>query len=97
MSLLTITSSEARSRFRELLEKVFSGGTQVVIERYNQPKAVLVNYNEWLAAQKALQAQLLAAAKGVEAREDAAGIPLLSHAELKRRIAAKEAAKHVDP
>ena len=96
MGLLTITSAEARSRFRELLEQVFVGGTQVVIERYNQPKAVLVNYNEWMAAQKALQAQLLAEAKAVEAREEAAGIPLMSPAELKRRIAAKVAATHVD-
>lgn len=47
MTVVTMKSDEARSRFRDILDTVFSGLTEVVIERYNKPTAVVVNYHEW--------------------------------------------------
>lgn len=47
MTIITMKSDEARSRFRDILDHVFGGLTEVVIERYNKPTAVVVNYHEW--------------------------------------------------
>lgn len=47
MTIITMKSDEARSKFRDILDNVFSGLTEVVIERYNKPTAVVVSYAEW--------------------------------------------------
>ncbi|MEZ4712173.1 MAG: type II toxin-antitoxin system Phd/YefM family antitoxin [Caldilineaceae bacterium] len=47
MTVIRMKSDEARSKFRDLLDHVFSGATQVVIERYNKPTAVVIGYREW--------------------------------------------------
>ncbi len=47
MTVVTMKSDEARSKFRDILDDVLSGSAEVVIERYNKPTAVVVNYHEW--------------------------------------------------
>jgi prevent-host-death family protein len=49
MSTRTIGSDEARLKLRDILDDVQAGSTEVVIERYNKPTAVVVNYAQWQA------------------------------------------------
>lgn len=49
MSTRTIGSDEARLKLRDILDDVQAGATEVVIERYNKPTAVVVNYAQWQA------------------------------------------------
>ena len=49
MSTKTVGSDEARLKLRDILDDVQAGTTEVVIERYNKPTAVVVNYAQWQA------------------------------------------------
>ena len=42
MGILTINSREARIKWRDLLDKVYAGSSDVVIERNGKPVAVLI-------------------------------------------------------
>lgn len=52
MALMTVKSDSARNQFRRLLNLARFGNTRIVIERYDEPEAVLVGYDDW---QKTLQ------------------------------------------
>jgi PHD/YefM family antitoxin component YafN of YafNO toxin-antitoxin module len=47
MALLTIKSDAARNQFRRLLNLAHFEKTQIIIERYDEPEAVLVGYEDW--------------------------------------------------
>lgn len=49
MTTKTIGSDEARLKLRDILDDVQAGTTEVVIERYSKPTAVVVNYAQWQA------------------------------------------------
>jgi hypothetical protein len=46
MTVLTMKGEEARNSWRDIIDTAFRGG-QVVIQRYDKPVAVLVNYEAW--------------------------------------------------
>lgn len=46
MSVWTMKSEEARNSWRNMLDHAHTGG-EVVIERYDKPMAVVVNYAQW--------------------------------------------------
>ncbi len=43
----TFASDDARKRWRDLLDMAYADNAEVVIERYNKPVAVLVNYDQY--------------------------------------------------
>lgn len=45
-TITTMKSDEARIQWRDLLDSAHAGD-EIVIERYNKPMAVVVNYAEW--------------------------------------------------
>ena len=53
MSVLTMKSEEARNSWRDMLDHALMGG-EVVIERYDKPMAVMVNYKQWQAWKRLL-------------------------------------------
>ncbi|HMN26565.1 MAG TPA: type II toxin-antitoxin system Phd/YefM family antitoxin [Caldilineaceae bacterium] len=58
MSTRIIGSDEARLKLRDILDDVQAGTTEVVIERYNKPTAVVVNYAQWQAWRRQRKARL---------------------------------------
>lgn len=58
MSVSIVKSDEARNNWRALLDKVFADRDEVVVERYNKPLAVLVNYDVWDRMKKSHAAML---------------------------------------
>jgi prevent-host-death family protein len=58
MTVRTVKSDEARTNFRDILDDVQAGATEVVIERWNKPAAVMVNYQQWQALRRQRLAML---------------------------------------
>lgn len=59
MTVSIIKSDDARQNWRELLDQILSNqASEVVIERYNKPLAVLVNHGAWNKMKKAHAAML---------------------------------------
>jgi DNA-binding transcriptional regulator/RsmH inhibitor MraZ len=46
MSAITMTSDQARIKWRDTVDTAFQGG-EVVIERYGKPMVAVVNYDHW--------------------------------------------------
>jgi antitoxin (DNA-binding transcriptional repressor) of toxin-antitoxin stability system len=79
----TMSADQARINWRDTVDLAFRGG-EVVIERYNKPVAVVVNYDEWQARRftsKEVEAIVTAYRKRAE------GQPTISHEELTTMIA----------
>jgi prevent-host-death family protein len=55
MSNITVKSSEARTRFRDLLDQVLAGKGDVVIERNGKNVAVLIPAVDYAEVQEALE------------------------------------------
>ncbi len=49
MTIKVLESNQARNNWREILDTVLSGETDVVITRYHKPVATLVAYEDYLA------------------------------------------------
>lgn len=49
MSITTIGSREARQKWRDLLDEVFTGTADIVIERNGKPIATLISYEDYVA------------------------------------------------
>lgn len=54
MTVLTVGSDDARTRFRDLLDTVFLGG-QVIINRNKKPSAVMIGHTQWQQIKANLQ------------------------------------------
>jgi hypothetical protein len=67
METVTFKSHEARLKWREMMDAALLG-KQVIVERYDTPQAVLVNYGQWQMFQKSFLAMLQE-----QSREVAAG------------------------
>ena len=48
----TVTSSEAKSRFGELVKWTTENQDQVIVKLYGEPKAVIVSYAEYVELEK---------------------------------------------
>jgi len=49
MAVKVFDSNQARNNWREMLDTVLTGETDVVITRYNKPVATIVAYEDYLA------------------------------------------------
>jgi len=67
MSLTTFESREARAKWRKLLDRASAGGDSV-IERYGQPTAAVIPFEDFLALQEELD-DLRAGRRAQEALE----------------------------
>jgi prevent-host-death family protein len=67
MALTTLDSNAARAHWRRVLDKASAGG-DTVIERYGQPAAAIIPYDDYLALQDELE-DLRAARHAAEALE----------------------------
>jgi len=47
VSVLTVNSRQARTDLRDLLDRVFSGNADIVIERYGKPVAVMIPFEDY--------------------------------------------------
>ncbi|MCL4301680.1 MAG: type II toxin-antitoxin system prevent-host-death family antitoxin [Anaerolineae bacterium] len=54
MPVSTIGSREARQKWRDLLDEVYAGSADIVIERNGKPIAALIPYEDYLAVTEAL-------------------------------------------
>lgn len=54
MPITTIGSREARQKWRDLLDEVYAGATDIVVERNGKPTAALIPYEDYLAVAEAL-------------------------------------------
>ena len=54
MGVMTVNSRNARNNLRDLLDRVFSGGADVVIERNGKPMAVMIPVEDYAALQEEL-------------------------------------------
>jgi hypothetical protein len=57
METVTYKSFNARRKWREMMDNALIG-KQVIVERYDTPVAVLVNYEQWQMFQKSFLAML---------------------------------------
>ena len=44
---LTMTTDQARIKWRDTLEKAHMEQSEIVLERYNKPIVVMMNYDRW--------------------------------------------------
>jgi hypothetical protein len=52
MTVMTLSSEEARRQWREMLDSILAGKTELVVERYGKPIAAVVNFDLWQAMKK---------------------------------------------
>jgi hypothetical protein len=55
MPARTMTSDEARSNWRKLLEGALSGDTDTIVERFGQPVGALIPFADYVAILEALE------------------------------------------
>ncbi len=51
MTTTVVASRDARTQWRDILDSVYSGANDVVIERYGKPVAALISYEDFEALQ----------------------------------------------
>jgi prevent-host-death family protein len=54
MPVTTVNSREARKKWRSLLDTAYAGDGDIVIERYGEPIAAIIPFDDFLALQKEL-------------------------------------------
>lgn len=90
MSVITVTSEDARLHWRETIDAAYADKQSVVIERYNKPVAVLVNYEAWQTTLQSLQRfkelELLHEARQVKTKIANGETGFTTHDDLKRLI-----------
>ncbi len=91
MTIKTFNSGDARLKLRDILDDVIGGDTEVVIERYNKPSAVIVNYEQWQELKRQQQNALLSQAKQISADIASGKTSTISHDDLKRLMIQKRA------
>jgi prevent-host-death family protein len=87
MTVTTIGSREARQKWRDLLDAVYTGSADIVIERNGKPMATLIPYEDYLALAEALDD--LRAARRVAAAYKAAQKMGLSYDEIREELRSK--------
>ncbi len=87
MPVTTIGSREAREKWRDLLDAVYTGSADIVIERSGKPIATLIPYEDYLAIAEALDD--LRAARRVAAAYKAAQGSARSYDEIRAELESK--------
>lgn len=97
MSIVTVTSEDARLHWRETIDAAYAEKKSVVIERYNKPVAVLLSYEQWQATVQSLQRlnelQLLQEVRQVKTKIASGETSFTAHDDLKRLILEQRAQK----
>lgn len=91
MTIKTFNSVDARVKLRDILDDVISGDTEVVIERYNKPSAVIINYEQWQELKRQQKKALLAQAKQISDDIASGKATTISHDDLMRLMIQKRA------
>ena len=63
---ITMTTDQARTNWRAVIEKTFVDKDQVIIERYNRPVCVLVDYDLWQIMQQYREEHLRKLSKQID-------------------------------
>jgi prevent-host-death family protein len=71
-AVTTMKADEARVKLRDILDATIAGD-EVVIERYNKPTAVVVNYGQWQAWKKQRASMLRQLSQEIDAGD---GVPI---------------------
>ena len=87
MAITTIGSREARQKWRDLLDEVYTDAADVVIERNGKPLAALSPYEDYLAVAEALDN--LRAARRVAAAYKASQQSGRSYDEIREELKSK--------
>ena len=87
MPVTTIGSREARQKWRDLLDEVYTGTADIVVERNGKPMAALIPYEDYLAIAEALDD--LRAARRVAAAHKASQQSGRSYDEIRAELASK--------
>ena len=87
----TMSADQARIKWRDTVDLAYRGG-EIIIERYNKPVAVVVNYDDWQQrlTRREVEALLMAA------RSVAAGAPTIGHDDLVQLIMQQRAGNAAD-
>jgi len=90
MTVTTIGSREARTKWRDLLDNMLAGTADVVIERHGQPVAAMIPYADFEALQDELD-DLRAGRRAAEAYEEWKGDPATGrpYSEIRTELAAE--------
>lgn len=96
MTTSTFNSVDARLKLRDILDGLTNSDNEVIIERYNKPSAVVINYDRWQAIKRQLQEAMLAQAKQISADIANGKIGTTSHEDLMRLMIEKRASHVVD-
>lgn len=81
MAIKTIPSDDLRVGLRDVLDAVLTG-TEIIIERYRKPSAVLISYAQWQALKAAQEREDIAHARQVIADMQAGKAGKISHADM---------------
>jgi PHD/YefM family antitoxin component YafN of YafNO toxin-antitoxin module len=96
METVTFKSYDAHRRWRDMMDAALTG-KQVVIERYDKPQAVLVNYEQWQRDQAKLKEfEALAEVRRIRAKLAAGEMGTVSSDELLRLLGEKFGQDYVD-
>ena len=52
MTLKTLSSEEARTNLRDVMDEVMAGESEIVIERHGKPTVAVISYKEYVCIQK---------------------------------------------
>lgn len=52
MTLKTLSSEEARTNLRDVMDEVMTGESEIVIERHGKPTVAVISYKEYVRIQK---------------------------------------------
>ena len=52
MTLKTLSSEEARTNLRDVMDEVMTGESEIVIERHGKPTVAVISYREYVRIQK---------------------------------------------
>jgi antitoxin (DNA-binding transcriptional repressor) of toxin-antitoxin stability system len=63
---MKVNGEQARNRWRDMVDHAFKGG-EVIVQRYDKPVAVLVNYDAWQIWKKQRIAFLMAQSAEIDA------------------------------
>jgi PHD/YefM family antitoxin component YafN of YafNO toxin-antitoxin module len=94
MSVITLTSEDARLKWRETIDAAYVDKQPVVIERYKKPIVVLLNYAQWeKQQQRMMELELLLEVRRAKAAVARGEMGMTGHDDLMRQIMEQRQAK----
>jgi PHD/YefM family antitoxin component YafN of YafNO toxin-antitoxin module len=89
MTIKTVSTDDLRVGLRDALDAVLTG-TEVVIERYRKPSAVLINYAQWQAFKALQEKETIAHARQLCADMQSGKVQSISHEDMLQALMQKK-------